>query len=247
MDTASFRFHDTLNYFLPRERKNTVIEREFDWRGSVKDMIESIGVPHPEIELITVNSALVDFDYIVQHGDQIEVYPHPANVEIEPKIVLRPPYPGRPAFILDQHLGRLAAFLRMIGFDTLYFNECPDDQLAQISHTQMRILLTRDIGLLKRSLVTYGYYVRETNREKQLAEIARRFHLSDSIAPFKHCLKCNGLLHRVAKEAVMNQLQPGTAQYYDEFYCCDSCGKIYWPGSHYEKMQGLIGQVMAGF
>lgn len=241
MPVATFRFHGELNFFLPRSSKNTVIEHPFNWRGSIKDMIESLGVPHAEIELILVNEKSVNFDYVVQDGDQVEAYPCSNGSGHASQ--LRPPYPGRPTFVLDQHLGRLAAYLRMMGFDTLYRNDFHDEELAYISHRETRILLTRDIGLLKRSLVIYGYYVRETNRHKQLAEITQRYELANLVEPFKHCMKCNGLLEAVDKERILPQIPAGVAQYYDEFHHCADCGRIYWKGPHYQRMQTLLLQV----
>ncbi|MBL8161256.1 MAG: Mut7-C ubiquitin/RNAse domain-containing protein [Anaerolineae bacterium] len=242
---ASFTFDGALNFFLPRAQQYQRIEHVFEWRASIKDMIESLGVPHPEIELIVVNGAAVDFNHIVEPGDVVIAYPPEHGVAVT-ALPLRPPYPGRPAFILDQHLGRLAAYLRMLGFDTLYRNDYHDEELARVSHDEQRILLTRDIGLLKRSLVIYGYYVRETNRQRQLAEITRRYHLTDAVQPFRHCMKCNGLLIWVAKEAVADQLPDGTARYYDEFHRCTSCEQVYWKGPHYQRMQTLIDQVING-
>jgi uncharacterized protein with PIN domain len=133
----------------------------------------------------------------------------------------------------------------MMGFDTLYRNDYHDEELAQVSHDENRVLLTRDVGLLKRSIVTYGYYVRETHREKQLVEITRRFNLPASAVPFKHCMKCNGLLKPVAKETVLDRLHDGTAWYYDEFHRCQSCQRIYWKGPHYQRMQQLMEQVLS--
>jgi uncharacterized protein with PIN domain len=244
MSRATFRFHGALNFFLPRSRKDTLIEHRFDWRGSVKDMIESLGVPHPEIELVVANGISVDFDYIVQPDDHLDSYAHGDSVDIPRKLALRPPFVGQPCFVLDQHLGRLAAYLRMMGFDTLYRNDYHDEELAQVSHDQGRFLLTRDVGLLKRSMVIYGYYVRETHREKQLTEITHRFGLMQWIAPFKHCMKCNGLLEMVDKASVLADLPPGTAEHYKEFHRCDSCGQIYWKGIHYQRMQALMEQVL---
>jgi uncharacterized protein len=244
MPTATFRFYDDLNFFLPRRHKDQAIQHEFDWKASIKDMIESLGVPHAEIELIVVNGASVDFEAIVQPDDQIEVYPFAAPVDLHPKVALRPPYPGRPAFILDQHLGRLAAYLRMMGFDTRYRNDYHDEELAQVSHDETRILLTRDIGLLKRSLVIYGYYVRETHRQKQLAEITRRFTLRPLIEPFRRCMKCNGVVHEVDKAEVEDGLPHGTASYYQDFHRCDSCGRVFWKGTHHERMQALLDEII---
>ena len=245
MDKAYFHFHGELNYFLPRKQKDTVIEHPFDWRASIKDMIESLGVPHAEVELIVVNGVSVDFAYIVQPGDQIEVYPRWDAVPVDPRLPLRPPRPECTRFVLDAHLGRLAAYLRMVGFDTLYRNDYDDEELARISNAESRILLTRDIGLLKRSMVIYGYFIRETNPRRQLAEVMRRFDLFRSITPFKHCMKCNGLLESVAKEEILDKLPFGTAEFYDAFHRCQSCDQIYWKGAHYERMQELMNQVLA--
>ncbi|MCB9453470.1 MAG: Mut7-C ubiquitin/RNAse domain-containing protein [Anaerolineaceae bacterium] len=247
MDSAHFHFHDELNFFLPRRQQDTTIEHEFSWRASIKDMIEALGVPHTEIGLLVVNGKSVSFDYIVSGDDRIEIYPRFDTPNgTAPKIRLRPPYPGRPRFILDQHLGRLAAYLRMLGFDTLYRNDYHDEELAQVSHDDTRILLTRDVGLLKRSLVIYGYYVRSTHRQRQLEEIATRYNLLTISEPFKHCMKCNGLLEKATKETVLPHIPAGTAARYDEFHRCLSCQRIYWKGAHYQRMQELLDAVMNG-
>jgi uncharacterized protein with PIN domain len=245
MDCAYFHFHDELNFFLPRRRKFTTIMHAFDWRGSIKDMIESLGVPHAEIELIVVNKESVGFSYIVQPSDEIHVYPRYDDVDMAHKVRLRAPMACRPSFILDQHLGRLAAYLRMMGFDTLYRNDYHDEELAQISHSEERILLTRDTGLLKRSLVIYAYYVRATHPQRQLSEVMNRFRLSETVLPFHYCMKCNGLLEQVEKESILERLPDGTAGFYDEFHRCGSCERIYWKGPHYQRMQKLVEQVLA--
>jgi uncharacterized protein len=245
MSLAYFRFDEALSVFLPRVKKNTTIEHPFDWRGSVKDMVESLGVPHAEIELIVANGVSIDFDYIVEDEAHIDVYSHAENVAVSPKLALRPPLEGRPSFILDQHLGRLAAYLRMMGFDTLYRNDYHDEELAQVSHDENRILLTRDVGLLKRGIVTYGYFVRATHREKQLAEINRRYGLAQWVRPFKRCMKCNGLVEVVSKASVLAEVPDDTAQYYDEFHRCVSCGRVYWKGAHHQRMEALMRQVIA--
>lgn len=243
MASAQFRFYDALNDFLPRRQRQMIIEHPFDWRASIKDMIESLGVPHCEIDLLVVNGASVDLTYIVQPGDQVAVYPYRHALDITPQVALRPPLPDPMRFILDQHLGRLAAYLRMMGFDTLYRNDYDDEELAQVSANEARILLTRDVGLLKRSLVTYGYFTRETNPPRQLAEITQRYPLLDHMTPFKHCMKCNGLLTPVEKTEIIDQLPADTAQYYEVFHRCTSCARIYWKGPHYQRMSELIAAV----
>ena len=245
MDSATFRFHGELNDFLPKRHKHTPIIHHFDWRASIKDMIESLGVPHAEIDVLLVNQQSVDFNYLVRGGDQIDAYPQFGAVDHPDKVRLRPPRSGRARFVLDTHLGRLAAYLRMLGFDTLYRNDYPDDELAQVSNTQGRILLTRDVGLLKRSLVTYGYFVRNTDPRLRLREVLSRFHLMGSVELFKHCMKCNGLLHPVGKSEVLDDISAQTAAYYDVFHQCADCQQVYWRGSHFERMQALINEVLA--
>jgi len=240
MATAAFRFYAELNDFLPRERRRIAFEREFSGRVAVKDMIESLGVPHPEIDLILVNGVSVDFGYLVRDGDSVSVYPVFESLDIQPVIRLRPEPLRVLRFLLDAHLGRLAAYLRLLGLDTAYRNDFTDAELARRSALEERILLTRDRGLLKRSEVTRGYCVRASAPREQAREVVERFDLRRAIVPFRRCLSCNGLLQPVEKQAVENLLPPGTRDRFDVFYRCSDCGKIYWPGSHYSRLQSLV-------
>ncbi len=241
MSQATLHFHAELNDFLPRARRDAFFTHSFPDRASIKDLIESLGPPHTEVAAILVNGAPVDFSYLVRDGDRIEVYPVGAPVTAVP---LRPSLCGKPRFVLDTHLGQLTAYLRMLGFDTLYRNDYPDDELARISIDEQRILLTRDRGLLKRSVVTYGYFVRATSPRDQVVEVLRRYDLATSTAPLRRCIRCNGLLRPVDKAVIDERLAPRTRQYYDEFSACDACDQIYWKGSHYQRMQELIADVL---
>lgn len=244
MNSANFCFHGEINFFLPPAHRHTTIQHTFDWKASIKDMVESLGVPHCEIELLTVDHVSVDFEHIVQPGTRIDVYARAVDAPVKDQVALRPPLTTKPRFILDTHLGRLASYLRMMGFDTLYRNDYPDDELALVSNVEQRILLTRDIGLLKRSLVIYGRFVRETNPRQQIIEVMRRYQLLDHVVSFQRCLKCNGVLHPVEKEAILHRLTPTTATYYDVFHQCVDCEQIYWKGSHYDKMQEFMSEVI---
>jgi hypothetical protein len=243
MAHAVFHIHGELNDFLPHARRDRPFVHPFDWRGSIKDRVESLGVPHCEIEALVVNGEPVGFHYLVQPDDVIDVLPHDPLAERDR--LLRDPLPDGRRFVLDTHLGRLACYLRMMGFDTLYRNDYADDELARISCEEERILLTRDIGLLKRSIVTYGRFVRATNPRLQLVEISRRYDLPGGVLPFRRCLKCNGTLHAVEKAAIRHRLTDDTARHYDEFHLCRNCGQIYWKGSHYDRMQAFIAEVLA--
>ena len=242
MNTANFRFYGKLNDFLPEHQRRTTIQHQFDWRASIKDMIESLGPPHCEIEALHVHSKSVDFDYIVEPDDQIAVYDQMPNGSNH--LPLRPDYPGTPRFVLDTHLGRLASYLRMLGFDTLYRNDYPDDKLAYVSNTENRILLTRDIGLLKRSLVIYGYFMRETDPKRRVVEIVKRYDLRQHFQLFRYCTKCNGTVQPVQKATILNQLEQNTIDYYDEFHRCQNCDQIYWKGSHFEKISAFMQEVL---
>lgn len=245
MAIANFCFHAELNFFLPRSKRQVEFTHYFEERASIKDMIESLGVPHPEVDSILVNGESVDFSYIVRDGDRIDVYPISTASEIAPTVSVRPPYLSGYRFVLDIHLGKLANSLRMLGFDTLYRNDYADEELAQISASQERILLTRDKGLLMRSLITYGYYVRETNPERQVVEVLQRFNLFKLVQPLKRCIRCNGLLVPVAKDSILDQLPQKTRLSINEFHRCGECSQIYWKGSHYERMEQFIERLLS--
>ena len=244
MPQAFFRFYSSLNDFLPPERRHIEFLRTIKDRGSIKDAIEALGVPHPEVDLILVNGDSVGFDYLVQDGDRISVFPQFTNLEVSDISLVQPAPLDQPRFVLDVHLGKLATYLRLLGFDALYRNDYNDDELAQISSQEQRILLTQDRGLLKRSKVIYGYSVRSVNPEEQTVEVMQRFNLHDAIAPLKRCPRCNGDLDSVEKAAIEDQLPHYTRLSYNEFSQCQRCQQIYWKGAHYERIQGLLDKVM---
>jgi uncharacterized protein len=236
----TLRFHDELNDFLPPERRGIAFVHRFREAGSIKDLVESLGVPHTEIDVILVNGRSVDFRYRVQDGDMAEILPHHASMQLAPLHLLRPPLPHPVRFVLDTHLGRLAAYLRLLGFDTLYRNDSDDPTLARISADERRILLTCDRGLLMRRQIVYGCYVRARQPRAQLLEVVTRLRLFDSLAPFTRCMHCNGPLRTISKQEALEHLPPRTREYYDEFRQCGHCKKVYWKGSHFLRLQQLI-------
>ena len=242
--SAAFRFYEELNDFLPEKKRKTCFSVTFNGNPAVKDVIESLGVPHTEIDLILVNSRSVDFAYQLKTGDQVSVYPVFESLDISNITHLRERPLRRSKFILDVHLGKLANYLRMLGFDTLYSNNYSDGMIVRLAATGKRIILTRDIGILKIKEVTHGYWVRSQNPETQLLEVIRRFDLKSSIAPFHRCMTCNGLIEKVKKESVQDRLKEMTKKHYSDFYLCSSCGKIFWQGSHYDKMKRFIEEIL---
>jgi uncharacterized protein len=244
MKWVEVRFYAELNDFVEPWRRGRTTRYDFDVSGSVKDVMEALGVPHTEVDLVVVNGQSVDFAYRLQNGDRIAIYPEFEAMDVSPLLRLRPQPLRTCRFVADTHLGRLAAYLRIMGFDTVYRRDFADEELAKISATEKRILLTRDRGLLKRNIVTRGYYVRTTIPRKQLAEVVQRFDLSKSIAAFERCVHCNDLLQAAPKDLVSDRLQPETKRYFEEFWVCPGCQRIYWKGSHYRRMRELIMSVI---
>lgn len=236
----NIRFYEELNDFLHRTKRKKAFDFSYPGKRTIKDIIESIGVPHIEVDLILVNNQPVGFDYHPEDGDYISVYPVFESIDIGSINLLRPEPLREPTFILDVHLGGLAKYLRMLGFDTLYRNDYNDDELISISISEKRALLTRDLPLLKHGRLTHGYFIRETQPKKQTQEVIRRFDLKDRIKPFSRCMLCNGLIETVQKTSIIDQLQTNTRKAFDEFFQCNACGKIYWKGSHYNKMEKVM-------
>ncbi|MDY6827473.1 MAG: Mut7-C RNAse domain-containing protein [Bacillota bacterium] len=238
--TIYVRFYAELNDFLPPEKQQITFTCSVFGKPTVKDLIESLGAPHTEVDLILVNGTSAGFSHYLTHGDRLSVYPVFESLDIKPILKVRPEPLREPRFILDTHLGKLASYLRMCGFDTLYRNDYDDSELATVSKREHRILLTRDRGLLKRSVVSHGYLVREDEPSKQAAEILRRFDLAGMVRPFRLCLRCNVKLETVSKESVRDKVPPRVFNINEEFCRCPECGRIYWQGTHYQKMEGFI-------
>lgn len=237
---ATFRFYEELNDFLPKDKRRRPFEYVLKLNQTVKDAIEASGVPHTEVDLIIVNGGSVGFSYHPQHADMISVYPVFESFNIQPVLKLRPAPLRIPKFVLDVHLGKLCKYLRMLGFDTFYNNHLEDSEIIEISITQKRIILTRDFGILKNGKVTHGYWLRSQNPKIQIQEVIRRFDLQKGIKPFYRCTVCNGLVETVDKEKVTELLQPGTMKYFHQIFQCTSCARIYWEGSHFEKMKAFV-------
>jgi uncharacterized protein len=240
MKKVSLRFYEELNDFLPEERRKIRFDHEFRGSPSVKDLIESLGVPHTEVDLILMNGISVAFDYNIKDGDEISIYPVFESFEISEVQHLRPGPLRNPKFLLDVHLGSLAKYMRMAGFDTHYRNDFSDDEMVIISNREKRTILTKSRNLLKRNEVTHGYWVRSTGTEEQLREVVTRFHLEKIISPFTRCMECNHPIEIIDRNELQEKLPPKVGLWHNEFRICKKCGRIYWKGSHYQKMQSLI-------
>ena len=243
MARVQLRFYEELNDFLSPALRKVAFSHTFDRRASVKDMIESFGVPHTEVDIILVNGESVDFSCIVQDGDRISVYPVFESLDISPLLRLRPAPLRSPAFVLDSNLGRLARYLRLLGFDCLYQNDFDDETVASIAAREQRTVLTRDRALLQRKVITRGYFVREVRPRPQVKEVLARFDLYRLVTPFSRCIRCNGDLQVTDKQAIENRLEPKTRKYFDTFRMCTDCGQIYWQGSHHARSLQLIAEL----
>jgi len=245
MTAVTFIFHNNLKFLLRKGRgSHSSFQHHFERRASVKDVIESLGVPHPVIGRLTVNNAEVDFNYILHDNDTVQVSPLTPPINPLAPDILRPiPLPAL-AFAVDINAGKLSPLLRMLGFDTLYENDVKNGKLAEIACSQNRILLTRDISLLKRKIVMHGYLLQDQDPTQQAIEVVRLYDLSDSIKPMSRCMPCNGLLIPVSKDMVMERLEPLTRKYYHTFQVCRDCGRIYWPGSHHGKIKDCIEHIL---
>jgi uncharacterized protein len=243
MNFVTLRFYSELNDFLPKEQRQLNFDHYFNGNPTIKELIESLGVPHTEIDLILIDGVSADFTKQLTGGERISVYPPFKCFDISSLTLVKPEPLSEIQFVLDVHLGKLASYLRMAGFDSLHSNSVSDEELADCSTRERRILLTFDRGLLKRKNVLYGYIVRSRDPKEQLAEVLNHFGLLNRLRPFSRCMICNGVLEKVLKAEVYPLLPAKVREYPDEFTRCQGCRKIYWKGTHYERMNKFLHQL----
>jgi uncharacterized protein len=233
-------FYGDLGFFVRNRDRPQPIRRVLNNKSSVKDIIESLGVPHPEVDLIVVNGQPVDFSFHLETDAALEVYPISATFFSAFRLQAR----DVRAFVADGHLGKLTRDLRLLGLDVSYNRDANDSELLATMVQENRALLTRDRPLLMHRVVNTGYFPRSQNPMEQTVEVIRRFGLNRAIAPFVRCLRCNGLLATVSKEAVIERLEPLTRLYYDDFKVCPQCGQSYWRGSHVAKLEKRVEAIL---
>ncbi|MGQ0658356.1 MAG: Mut7-C RNAse domain-containing protein [Chromatiales bacterium] len=245
MAVAEFRFYEELNDFLDPVQRKGPFRYGCARRATVKNAIEALGVPHTEVELILVNGESVEFSYVVQDGDRISIYPQFEAFDVTPLLRVRDRPLRDTRFIADSHLGALAKYLRIVGFDTLYRNDYHDREVAAIAATERRIVLSRDKGLLMHRAVTHGCYVRATRPLEQLEEILTRLDLYAAIAPFTRCLLCNAPLRALGRDEAAGRVPEDTVRYYADFRACGQCDRIYWAGSHFRHLSAMLETALA--
>ena len=244
MKTAHLHFHLLLPDLL-RTRNHEPLQRvEFKGRQTIKHLVESLGIPHTEVGRLRVSEQDVGFEYIVQNGNVVLVYPATSRQDYLSGMFDNGCMTIPARFILDNHLGRLAADLRMLGIDADYSNLYQDQELAELAVSQDRILLSRDRQLLMRKTIRFGYLVRSLEPDEQLLEILTRFDLFADIHLFQRCMRCNHKLATIEKNKIEHRLEPLTKKYFVEFKICPSCDRVYWAGSHVERMQARLEKIL---
>jgi len=240
MPSTSIRFYAELNDYLPNEKRYAPFVVSTTGSPSINDLISSLGVPIAEVDLVLVNGESVNLRHVIKENDRISVYPVYESFDISSVTRVRNHPHRKSRIVLDSHLGKLAYYLRMLGFDTLYRPDFHDDELVSISNNDQRILLSRDRKLIEESPITRAYRIHATDPKLQAVEVLRRFDLFHATRPLQRCLRCNDFLHPIAKVAVLHRLPPMIRERHEEFQTCLMCNRVYWKGLHYQRMQAFV-------
>jgi uncharacterized protein len=243
--SVEVRVYGPLADFLPRWQRHKTLVVSLGSRASVKDVLESVGVPHPEIDVVLVDGEAVGFDRVVEGGERIAAYPRFRDLDLGDVRRAGPDEPPPARFVLDVHLGRLARLLRLAGFDADHAEGRDDAEIVALAARTGRVVLTRDVGLLKRAAVRHGAFVRAIEPLAQFVEVGRRYDLGPRAAPFTRCLVCNGSLRTVGRDDAAPLVPEGVAQRHDEFLGCAACGRVFWKGSHHARLAQLLEHALA--
>jgi uncharacterized protein with PIN domain len=245
MPFISINLSDAFSCFLSPKNRNRSIDYPGDRNASIKDIIESLGVPHTEIGRISLplQNRDVDFTFIPKNRDVIKVYPVDVPFDVTTPSLLRPEPLSRVSFFVDLNVGKLALLLRILGIDTESCPDIDDKEIALKVEKEKRILLSKDIGLLKRKNIIFGKHVRAIFPDDQLKEVLDHFGLKGPFDLFSLCLLCNRKTLKVNKEDIIDRLEPLTIKYFNHFKICPRCERIYWQGSHHEEMQKRLSRI----
>jgi uncharacterized protein with PIN domain len=246
MSQATFRFYEELNDFLPEDKRKKDLSVSFHQQSTVRDVLVSQGVPHTAVDLILVDGESANLSFILEGGERVSVYPVFESFDIRPIRNLGSTPLRRLRFVADTHLGGLAKYLRLFGFDTLYYKDKSPGDLIQISVRQSRVLLTRSKGLLSHKSVTRGILVKDADPRAQLKATFRHLDLYGEARPFSRCLRCNGIIESVSKKGVAQSLPPRVHSGHQVFFLCSSCDRIYWQGAHFKRMGRFVEEVLKG-
>jgi uncharacterized protein with PIN domain len=242
---AEFRFCEELNDFLPAARRKRAFEHRFTGSPAVKDTIEALGVPHTEIDVILVDGRSVGFGHRLHGGERVTAYPMFERFDVSPLVRLRPAPLRVTRFVLDVHLGTLARYLRLVGFDAAWRNDYDDTAIVELAAAESRIILTRDRGILRQARVTHGYWLRSIQPIVQLEEVVRALDLGRQLRPYTRCLECNGFIEPLARAAAQVLVPPRVFASASTFTRCAACGRVYWAGSHQSKLDAIVARAAA--
>ncbi|WP_372640771.1 Mut7-C RNAse domain-containing protein [Ancylomarina sp.] len=236
----TFRFYAELNDFLTLNRKQKAFVHAFKTPITVRETIESLGVPLSEVDMILVNGTSADFEHKLSECDYISVYPVFETLDVSVITKVRKTALRTTLFVVDTHLGKLAKYLRMLGFDTLYRSDIGDDEIIAVAKKEKRIILTRDKSLLRSKEISHGYFVRSTEKHEQLREVVDKFDLRSQFKSFTRCITCNTSLVKTDKEEIRNRVEEDIFRIFNAFFYCKQCDKLYWKGSHFKRMETYI-------
>ncbi|RZB34543.1 MAG: uncharacterized protein SRB1_00311 [Desulfobacteraceae bacterium Eth-SRB1] len=230
-------FPEEFNCFKRRKNKGPEIIYTLEQKTSIKHIIESLGVPHTEIGKIFAEDKEVDFNYIPVNSQKITVLSITPPFDVTRPSFLRPEPLQKIRFVVDVNVGKLALLLRMLGLDAVYSPKYVDRDILYFSGKEKRIVLSKDTGLLECRQVIFGRHVRSIYPDDQLIEIIKFFGINGPFKFFIRCLRCNKKLVPINKKDILHRLEPKTKRYFNRFKICPQCRRIYWQGSHHEKMK----------
>ena len=234
------RFYAELSDFLPAGKRHRTFVHAFTGTPSVMDTIEAIGVPHTEVDVILVDDRSVGSAHRLTGGERVAVYPTFERFDVSPLIRLRPRPLRVTRFIADVHLGTLARYLRLLGFDTIWQRDLDDEIIIDTASDEQRIILTRDKGILRNGRVTRGYWLRATDPDAQIDEVVRALDLSGSLRPYTRCMECNGALESIGRLQAARAVPLQVFLVYRDFSRCSACARVYWRGSHETKLNAIV-------
>lgn len=235
MPRLKINFPDEFNIFRRKKNKWPEIIYPLEQKTSIKHIIESLGVPHTEIGKIIAEDNEVNFNYIPVNSQKVTLLPIIPPFDVTKPSLLRPEPLQQISFVVDVNVGKLALLLRMLGLDAEYSPKFLDKDI--LSFCEKRIVLSKDIGLLECKQIIFGRHVRSVYPDDQLVEIIKFFGINGPFKFFTRCLRCNKKLVPVNKKDILHRLEPKTKKYFDRFKICPQCRRIYWQGSHHEKMK----------
>lgn len=244
MKQAFFRIYEELNNYLPAEQQKVWFQVSFAEGATIKDLMQMLGIPAEEIDLVLVDQQSCPLGYLLKGNERISVFPIFERLNIAPVGQLHSKPLRNPRFCCDVHLGKLAKYLRMLGFDTVYTPFSTAEDLQAQSIREKRILLSRSLRLIHHPAITHAYWVRSSDPDEQIKDLLKKLDLYETASPLTRCLRCNQPLETIEKKDISHQLEPNTKRFYQTFFICPHCTQLYWQGSHFEHMMAFVKQLI---